>query len=174
MDYSTTRRIPLTQGQFTLVDTEDYDRVMRYKWQAMRHRSTYYAMRSIRINGKKAAVMMHRFILNITDPFVKVDHEDLDGLNNTRVNIRAATVSGNNCNKDKQRNNTSGYKGVCWHKKHQKWYAAIRKDNKCIFLGLYTDIIEAAKAYDVAALRYHGKFARLNFTPESLSVAVDP
>jgi hypothetical protein len=170
----TTRQIPLTQGQFALVDAEDYDRVMCYKWMAMRHRSTYYAMRSIRIDSKKAVVMMHRFILNITDPFVKVDHEDMDGLNNTRDNIRIATVSNNNCNKKKQRNNTSGYKGVWWHKKHQKWYAAIRKDRKAIFLGLYTDAADAARAYDVAALIYHGEFALLNFKPESPSLAVDP
>jgi len=168
MDDSTTKRIPLTQGKFALVDVADYDRVARYKWQAMRHRNTYYAVRSVRQGrAPRLAIMMHRFILNITDPHTKVDHGDMDGLNNTRSNIRVATIGQNNCNKEKMPNNKSGYKGVWWHKRHQKWYACIRKDHKAIFLGLFHDVIEAARAYDVAALKYHGEFARLNFTQES-------
>jgi len=57
---------------------------------------------------------------------------------------------------------TSKYKGVCWHKQHCRWYAQIQKDHKNVYLGLYSDPVEAAKAYDRAAIGLFGEYAATN------------
>jgi len=57
----------------------------------------------------------------------------------------------------------SKYKGVHWHKLHKKWAARITFERKQIHLGYFLSEIEAAKAYDRAAIKYHGEFAYLNF-----------
>lgn len=76
-------------------------------------------------------------------------------------NCRWATAGMNSRNKGKQRNNTSGYKGL--NKKGDKWAAQIGFDGKNIYLGIYDTKEEAAKAYDDAAKMYHGEYACLNF-----------
>jgi len=87
-----------------------------------------------------------------------LDHKK--GRSNRIDNLRIATQSQNLANMDKPRHNTSGYKGVCWHKKAQKWMAYIQVNGKLKYLGLYTDIEEASKAYLEAAEIYFGDFAR--------------
>jgi hypothetical protein len=97
----------------------------------------------------------------------RVDHKDLDGTNCRRDNLRAADASQNSAHRSIQSNNTSGYKGVHWHKPREKWRAQIRIEGRKTHLGLFSDPIEAARAHDLAALRAFGEFAVLNF-PDSL------
>jgi hypothetical protein len=59
--------------------------------------------------------------------------------------------------------NTSGFRGSFYHKRTEKWYSKIKVDKKAIFLGYFSSVEEAARAYDKAALQYHGKYAVLNF-----------
>lgn len=92
-----------------------------------------------------------------------VDHINGDTLDNRRSNLRLCTVSGNNHNRMKSKNNTSGYKGVSWLKQNQKWRAYIKVNSKDKHLGCYLDKEDAARAYDKAAKEYFGEFARLNF-----------
>lgn len=96
-------------------------------------------------------------------PGEEVDHIDGNKLNNTRGNLRIASNAENKMNRDKQSNNTSGYKGVSFHKKYKKWRAIIGIQGKSIHLGYFSDAVEAAKAYDDSARKYHGEFARTNF-----------
>lgn len=117
--------------------------------------------------GTTRKLALHTFIMD-AKPGRIIDHIDGDGLNNQRSNLRLSTQCGNNQNRGKSRNNTSGYKGVYWHSHHDKWVASISSNNKRIYLGYFDDPIEAAKAYDAAAEKYHGRFGKLNFPKKGL------
>jgi hypothetical protein len=95
-----------------------------------------------------------------------VDHRNNDGLDNRRENLRLATPSQNSCNSRRDKSNTySRFRGVSFSKRKQKWFAAIRANGRKLWLGYFNNELDAAKAYDNAARRYHKEFARLNFTP---------
>jgi hypothetical protein len=104
---------------------------------------------------------MHRLIL---DPgTAEVDHINGDTLDNRRCNLRLATHAQNMCNNRMRSHNTSGYRGVFWYAERRKWGALIVARRKRKFLGLYADAVDAARAYDAAAIELHGEFASLNF-----------
>jgi hypothetical protein len=91
-----------------------------------------------------------------------IDHLDGNPLNNQKKNLRICTHSENMRNRNLYVNNTSGFKGVYWHKTTKKWMSYIRINKKSLYLGIYTCPIDAAKAYNDAALKYHGEFAHIN------------
>ena len=91
-----------------------------------------------------------------------IDHIDGNPENNFIWNLRPVTPQQNSCNSRIQSNNTSGYKGVSWNKTAKKWRSSIRHNNKNIHIGYYTDLHEAAEAYNVKAKELHGEYARLN------------
>lgn len=159
------REIPLTQGKVTIVSQTDYDNLRRFKWFAMKSRSTWYAMRRVKNkHGSYSSHSMHREILGLKPGDKRqADHRDGHGLNNQRDNLRVATVGQNKCNQPKHRLNKSGYKGVIWEASCSKWKAQIRVDGTAHHLGCFSDLMEAAKAYDKAARELHGEFARTNF-----------
>ena len=68
-------------------------------------------------------------------------------------------------NKSKQANTTSTYKGVCWNKAAHKWKASVRVDGKPEHLGYFTNEIQAAIAYNNAAICHFTEFACLNVIP---------
>jgi hypothetical protein len=106
---------------------------------------------------------MHRDILNLHEIGIKiVDHRDRNGLNNQRSNLRITDKQLNGHNGNIRKNNSSGYRGVNWDKKTNKWLARIRINNKRINLGRFRDISSAAIAYDKAAISFYGKEATLN------------
>lgn len=95
------------------------------------------------------------------DPHIEIDHKNENKLENNFNNLRESTKSQNSSNIQLKRNNTSGYKGVCWSKRKRKWFMQI-KANGVYKTSYHKDIIEAAKAYNVAAMALHGPFAKLN------------
>lgn len=163
------KEIHLTKGKIAIVSDEDYEVLSRLKWKARWHGNSWYAYRKERRNGHKHDISMHRKILN-APPGVLVDHKDGDGLNNQRDNLRICNSLQNAWNSCKRCTNKSGYKGVTWHTQRQKWQARIRANGPQMHLGLFESALAAARAYDVAALKYHGEFARLNF-PDSTEAA---
>jgi len=153
-------KIPLTQGKFAIVGPKDYAFLMQWKWCY----DNGYAARTDRTGSKQRSIYMHRVILGRMgfEDFVRSDHIDRNPLDNRRCNLRPATSSQNGYNRDRHKNNTSGYTGVCWARRKGKWRAQIRVNKKLKHLGYYDDLKEAARVYDKAALKYHGDFATLN------------
>jgi hypothetical protein len=151
------REIPLTQGKVALVDDEDYERLSCHKWRALRNKNRWYAMR----DGGGRKILMHREIMGAPQG-LQVDHIDGNGLNNQSCNLRICTNAENQHNQGVRSSNTSGFKGVSWYKRYRKWQVAIRIDGERKYLGYFSNKVEAARAYDNAAKRYHGEFARLN------------
>ena len=159
------RRIPLTRGQYAIVDPEDYERLAQYKWHANENGRTYYAARAVRgKNGRYRYHSMHREILPVGKGLF-VDHINHDGWDNRKANLRPATRTQNcrNSLKRARKGWVSQYKGVAWRAKSQLWEALITVNYRHIFLGSFRTEVEAAQAYDRAALRYHREFACLNF-----------
>ncbi len=142
--------------------------MMQHKWCLHRgggNGKRLYAQSNIKINGQWKRVLMHRFILG-WPPHQKVDHEDNNGLNNTRENLRPATREQNKHNSGRRiykGTRSSRFKGVCWSKAMKSWLAQITKDRQHHHLGCFENEEDAARAYDEAAKRLHGCFARTNF-----------
>lgn len=117
----------------------------------------------VMIDGKQyRAHRLAHLIVTGNWPERDVDHWDLDRANNAWGNIRPATRSQNHGNKRKRVDNTSGYKGVIWSKAHRKWRAKIQVEGRYIHLGMFDLILDAAAAYNAAAIQYFGAFARFD------------
>ena len=153
--------IPLTKGQFAIVDDEDYERVSKYKWRAAWGGYCYYAVHMFWNEGKRYEIRMHRFILNAPDGKL-VDHIDYDGLNNRIYNIRICSHSQSQYHR-RSHGGTSKFKGVSLNKINNKWQAQIKHNRKSMWIGQYEKETEAAKAYDKKARELFGDFAHLNF-----------
>lgn len=161
------RFIALTRGKFATVDAQDVEWLSEFEWQAVEDdNGRWYALCKLWVDGMKFTRQMHRMIVLELNPKVYVDHRDRDGLNNRRSNLRRCTPSQNQANKVRQKNSSQQYKGVHWNKKDKRWSAAIRENGRQLHLGNFKDERQAALAYDAAALRIYGEFARINFPKE--------
>lgn len=140
-----------------MVDDEDYEWLNKYNWSVCNCDGWLYA--HTRINKKHT--QMHRLIMGVTDPKIKTDHKDRNSFNCQRHNLRIATNSQNGANRTAT--GKSQYLGVFAVYKSNRWRAQIKANGKFIYLGAFILEEDAAKAYDCAALKYHGEFANLNF-----------
>lgn len=155
--------LPLSKGKVAIVDDNDFETVNQWKWSVVSGGSPglFYAARHIKIDGQWKHIRLHRFILN-APKHLRVDHRDGDGLNNRRSNLRFATHQENLRNMRIHTNRT--YKGVKLFPRYRfkKWQARIGTGQRMISLGFYHTVKEAAQAYNQAALKFFGEFARLN------------
>jgi hypothetical protein len=146
-------------GYKVLIDKEDLDRVANVGLWHVRISNAVYFCHSINY-PKVHHIKLHRFIMNPPSN-MQVDHASGDTLDNRKVNLRICTHAENQWNRKKSINNTSGYKGVYFHRGNGKWRAKIKLNNKCLHIGYFDTPEKAYKAYCEASEKYHGEFGRI-------------
>lgn len=155
------KKIPLTQGQFALVDDEDFEWLNQWKWYFMWDKDKRpQAMRNKK-RPEKGTFYMHRVILD-APANQWVDHKDGNPLNNQRKNLRLCTPAQNQWNRKRK----NGFRGVSRGKPSSKYRARLNFKKREISLGQFDTAEEAARAWDRAARCYYGEFARPNFPEE--------
>lgn len=156
--------IPLSQGLVAEIDDEDYERVSMLQWHACQNRqgASWYARASLRqwnITHTLVHIWMHQWVMfDFTNLY---DHEDRNGLNNKKGNLRFATRRENQGNRRARLNGSSQYKGVTLHPSGG-WMARVAGR----YLGIFRTEEEAALAYNEGATVAFGTFARLNVLPD--------
>lgn len=150
--------VPLSNGSVALVDDEDAW-VLGNRWTC----SNGYAQR----RKDYRLQYMHRAIAaEMGFPAAAhVDHINGDKLDNRRANLRPADKKTNGANRVAYRKRAvvvSRFKGVCWRQDRQAWWAYITVNRKRRYLGFFHDELDAARAYNAAALEAWGEYARLN------------
>lgn len=155
----------LTRGHSMTVSIADAD-LNQFKWHVAPDKRTYYALRTVPLNGRRTSQSAHRVIMSRVldrdlEKHEQVDHINGNGLDNRRENLRLAASCQNTRNSRLRVDNSSGYKGVSWKKESSKWVARIMKDKKMVHLGYFDDPTEAYAAYCAAAFELHGEFARV-------------
>lgn len=155
------RKIRLANGQYALVDDENYRELRKYKWRIRGQ----YACRELSVprGETRKALAMHHAVMGLPPKGLEMDHADRNKLNNQKSNLRFCTHAQNmhNCKHPKGK---SRYRGLYWHKQGKCWVARIRHKGQFVALGCYVIEKNAARAYDEAAKKYYGVFAWCNFT----------
>ena len=146
--------IPLTKGQVALVDDDDFVKLSGIKWYAHWSPSakTFYAIGP----GK---ISLHRRIMGITNPIIRVDHKNHNGLDCQRKNLRSCSHAQNIANRRGANSNSSSrIRGVWMDLSRKKWFVQIQVKGKKISLGRFNKKRDAAEAYAVANRLYFGEF----------------
>jgi hypothetical protein len=167
------KEVPVHGGLVALVDDADYELVSQYSWWPNRGTGsqTIYARAYMRGAKRQQSVLLHRLILSARHS-VEIDHENLNGLDCQRHNLRLATVAQNKQNTPKYRTykgipTTSRFKGVFWRRERNTWVARGYLNGKGVYLGSFKEESDAAAAYNTFALDHYGEFSRLNIIEEN-------
>lgn len=137
----------------TIIDEELYDDLIKYKWYKDKRNYVHG-----QVNGINKT--LHRYVLNY-DGKNYIDHINNNPLDNRKENLRIVTKQENCQNRKPTKNAKSKYIGVSKHV--IKWMARITVNKKAMHLGLFKTEEEAAKARDLATIKYFGEYGKLNF-----------
>lgn len=152
--------IPLGNGKRAIVDRCDFEFLNEWNW--------YLGLEGYaQTHQNDRLVRMHRLLLNPPE-HLECDHVNGDRLDNRKSNLRVCTraQNGKNCRKF-SRKTSSKYKGVSFRKASHRFIAYLQNDGKRIDLGYFDSEDNAARAYNEAASRLYGEFARLNCVPKA-------
>lgn len=157
-DDGVTARIQITAADgshraYVLVDAADAEWASQWTWHI---NNSGYAVRGHKVEGRSQDVRLHRELLGLprkTDGR-EGDHIDRDKLNNRRGNLRVLTQAGNAQNVSSHQGASSQHRGVSWNTHKQRWHATVGTNGRTIFLGAFTDEIEAAAAARAGRERY--------------------
>lgn len=157
--------LSIGKGKVTLVDDEDFYWLNQWRWQHIDIKGKSYVFRSRRNNhlGLSNRAYLHRIVMRVEDSNIIVDHKFGNTLDNRKANLRMCTKEQNNRNTTSHKGSSSKYLGVSWDINRKKWQAAYMFKGKKVLTKRFNTEIEAAKAYDIAALQYAEDFANLNF-----------
>lgn len=131
-----------------------------------RHAGTVAGMtdaRSVRVRINNVRYRAHRIIFKLItgdDPKATIDHESGNPFDNRQGNLRSATMKEQSWNRKRVKTNTSGYRGVYWHKKDKKWHSQIVNNGVRRHLGQFTTAAEASVVYETEAYKTRGEFYR--------------
>lgn len=156
-------KLTASSGETFIIDREDYDKIKDLKWTSYSsyRKSKKYLRSHTFKNGVNKTHLLHRIVTDAPKG-MEVDHINGDTFDNRKANLRVCTHAENVRNSKPNNRNTSGYKGVRFYKRNKKWGAAIRSNEKRLFLGLHSTKEDAARAYNLAAIKYFGDYAWLN------------
>lgn len=117
----------------------------------------------IRVSIKDRPHLVHRMIFLWHHGYLpkSIDHIDRNRSNNKIENLRAATATQNQGNRSLSKTNTSGFRGVGWHKRYNKWCARISINGKLKNIGQFDSIEDAKAAYQLEAIKHFGEFANV-------------
>lgn len=151
--------IALTHSKTAIIDATDYKSVNEVHWHSFWNKCTrsYYARASCA--GVLKGVLMHRYILGVSDPKIEVDHLNGNTLDNRRENLRIATREQNRQNRGPYKNTKSGYAGVFWHKRDERWSVYINANGTRIHCGYFKELQAAIERRKAAEIEFHGNFA---------------
>lgn len=161
------KEIKLTKGYVALVDDEDFEWISKYKWQCA---NVGYAVSATFRKHRGGSGLMHREILKAPKG-IDVDHINHNKLDNRKQNLRLCFRGQNLLNKNKRSDSRLKYKGIMYVRpsktmkdavRKKPYYASIRINGIRLGLGYFATQEDAARAYNAAAAKHHGEFARLN------------
>lgn len=156
------KQVELNNGLCAIVDFCDFDKISKFKWKAIKgNKNSHYVTSGFwdKKAKKQRLLTMGRVVLD-AGPYQYVDHINGNPLDNRRINLRLCSPSQNSCNKKLRSDSVCGYKGVTKYK--TKFMARIGVSGKRKTIGYFYSALEAARAYDKAAIVLHGEFARIN------------
>lgn len=141
-----------------LVDSADAWLLEQFHWSNMKG----YIGHSYKVNGRTKTEYLHRIVMQVVDKNIQIDHINNNPFDNRKVNLRLVSPVQNCAGRRGLSNSKSQYKGVSWRKDRQVWVSEIIFNGNRKYLGYFHSEIEAAKAYNIAALELQGEFAYLN------------
>jgi hypothetical protein len=151
------------QWLVALIDADDFERVSKIRWYPQPVSGSIYAMATSCYYIPKHHKRLHAFIMK-AEPGQIIDHINGDTLDNRKANLRFVSAAENarNARRPTSVGKTSKFKGVYWDERRQRWVAGITCDGVQSHLGVFSEEADAARAYDEAAIRLFGAFARTN------------